>query len=582
MEEELRRILSNPEFQASAKRRAFLRFIVEEALAGRAARLKGHAVAVAVFGRDETFDSQSDPVVRLEARRLRRDLDCYYVEAGSHNPVRISIPKGSYVPRFEWHEPVQAADTSRGGETEPGGSYAQSEAPGAISHSPSGARLSMKSLVVAFALIAALGAAVAAGWYLTAGKENVVAGSYANEPAIVVLPFEALTRDEDNNHLAEGIRQELIGDLMRFAGFRVYSPPVGGEKAATAEPVKLARDLGVAYVVTGSLRTGPGELHVATRMFDAATGQVLWSGTYNRALTPESLIRVQDDLAGEIASVLGQPYGVVAGDLKLRAATPAVSSMKSYMCVRRAYGYRRGFSRAEFEPVLGCLEEAVRRDPAYSDAWAMLGWLHLDAGRFEFFGADKLQDEYQKGFQAASKALVLEPDNTLALKALSSINHYMGHYEEGERLARRAVELNPHDPDTLAQLGWRLAVRGNFDEGIPILNRAIERTVNPPGWYFHLIAVDLLLKGDFERMLQVAQRSAVNGSAVSQVLIAIAATELGQRDTAKAALEELPESGPIARDAKAFFRRHGSTDEIVDAIEAGLAKARQAASTPED
>jgi hypothetical protein len=96
---ELERILSSPRFQASEKRRAFLRYIVEETLSGRAERLKGYTIAVTVFGRDETFDSQADPVVRLEARRLRRDLDSYYVEAGSRDAVRISIPKGSYVQR---------------------------------------------------------------------------------------------------------------------------------------------------------------------------------------------------------------------------------------------------------------------------------------------------------------------------------------------------------------------------------------------------------------------------------------------------------------------------------------------------
>ncbi len=104
---ELARILASAHFQASERRRAFLRFIVEETLAGRGDRLKGYAVAVSVFGRDETFDYQADPVVRLEARRLRRDLGSYYVDAGSHDRVRISIPKGSYVPHFEWRELIQ-------------------------------------------------------------------------------------------------------------------------------------------------------------------------------------------------------------------------------------------------------------------------------------------------------------------------------------------------------------------------------------------------------------------------------------------------------------------------------------------
>ena len=83
---------------------------------------------------------------------------------------------------------------------------------------------------------------------------------------------------------------------------------------------------------------------------------------------------------------------------------------------------------------------------------------------------------------------------------------------------RKALEINPNDPDAMAQLGWRLAVRGDFDEGIPYLRRAIDRTISPPGWYFHLIAVDDYLKGDYPAMLADAERSAVDGSAIEPVL----------------------------------------------------------------
>ena len=86
--------------RSSPRRRAFLRYLVEETLAGHADGLKGYSLGLAVFGREGTFESQSDPVVRLEARRLRRDLDSYYVDAGARDPVRITIPKGQLRPAF--------------------------------------------------------------------------------------------------------------------------------------------------------------------------------------------------------------------------------------------------------------------------------------------------------------------------------------------------------------------------------------------------------------------------------------------------------------------------------------------------
>lgn len=99
---ELDRILSSREFPGTGRAAAFLRYVVEETLAGRANRIKGYSIAIEVFGRDETF-TQDDPVVRIEAGRLRRSLERYYLVEGDKDPVRIDIPKGGYAPAFSWN-----------------------------------------------------------------------------------------------------------------------------------------------------------------------------------------------------------------------------------------------------------------------------------------------------------------------------------------------------------------------------------------------------------------------------------------------------------------------------------------------
>ena len=568
---ELERILSSPDFQASKKRRAFLRFVVEEALAMRGERLKGYTIAVAIFGRDETFDSQADPVVRLEARRLRRDLDSYYVKTGNRDAVRISIPKGSYVPNFEWYgatPPVAVSGDEaamRFSEPQENGVSGASNLVARISRVP---RRNLLTAVV-FAIIIAV---AAGGWLLTTDKERPITEVSERLPGVVVLPFDALSSSENSRHLAAGISQELVGNLMRFPSFRLYTLPTSFETDVSTEPAKLGRNLGVAYVVSGSVNANAGEIRVAAQAIEAKTGRVVWSQTYDRPLIPEALIRVQQDLAGEIATVLGQPYGVVRSDLNHRLEMPAVSNMQSYVCVLRAYGYRRSFSRQEFGPVLKCLEEAVRRDPDYSDAWAMLGWLHVDAGRIPY-DSYNTHDEYEKASHAANEAIRLAPKNILALKVLGSVYHYLGRYDESERITRQALEINPYDPETLAQLGWRLAVRGKFEEGIPILKRAIARTLNPPGWYYHLVAIDLYLKGKYEQMREVAERADPDNSGFTQFLILIANGALGNRDAARVALKKLSAHKTLASDTAAFLRRHGAIDEIVYPLMAGLNKA---------
>jgi TolB-like protein/tetratricopeptide (TPR) repeat protein len=392
------------------------------------------------------------------------------------------------------------------------------------------------------------------------------------------MPFEALSSEETTRYFAIGMGQELISNLFRFAGFRLYTLPAGSDQDQSLGPVQFARKLGVAYIVNGIVQANAEEIRVTTQVMNASSGNIVWTKTYARPFNLQSLMSIQRDLADEIATVIGQPYGVVKHDMGNKPLPPAVSNIESYACVLRAYGYRRNFSRVEFDPVLRCLEQTVQRDPEYSDGWAMLGWLHVDAGRLGYTGDNNRQKEYETALEATSRAVTLQPNNPLALKALGAAYHYVGRYADSERVTRQAVDLNPNDPEVLAQLGWRLAVRGNFVEGIPILKRAIERSLNPPGWYFHLIAIDLYLNGDYEHLLTVAERSALGDSGFSQFLLAVANAELGNRDAARQALERMSQYEPVARDPEGFLRRHGATDQIVQALMAGLRKAQSMAS----
>ena len=568
MRSQLERICSNPSFQASEKRRAFLRFIVEETLSGREESLKGYTIALAVFGREDSFDPQADPVVRLEARRLRRDLDSYYVDSGQSDPVRISIPKGSYIPNFECHAPTGIASDGKL-------SRPEEVLPEQIAQSSSGGKAT--AYKAAFAAIALVGLTVGSTLWMWSDRATRSPLPADREPAVVVAPFETATPGENARYLALGMGHELVSNLFRFSGFRLYVLPKGSSQGLNLASMRVAHNLGTAYIVNGSIQTDNDDVRVTTSVTNAMSGEVVWTKTYDRPYDPRYLIKTQRVLANEIAAIIGQPYGVVATDVSDRSSAPDVSSMDSYICVLRGYGYRRTFLQAELSPAMRCLEQTVQRDPEYSDAWAMLGWIRLDAGRLGFSGNDR-QKEYEKALKAISKAIKLEPSNPLALKALAAAYHFTGRYEESVKLTRQLVDLNPNDPEILAQLGWRLSARGNFSEGVPILERAIDRTLNPPGWYFHFIALDLYLKGDYEQSRKIAERAALANSGFSQLVLAVSNAELGDRAATQVALDKLARYEPLSHDTEGFLRRQGMAEETVAMLVAGLEKARAFAS----
>src|SRR3954454_23828476 len=106
---QLDHIVASPEFRVPERLRKFLRYVVETTLAGQAEQIKAYTIALEVFERDQTFDAHADPLVRIEAGRLRRALERYYLTVGQLDPIQIKIPKGGYVPLFT-RRPVPAAE----------------------------------------------------------------------------------------------------------------------------------------------------------------------------------------------------------------------------------------------------------------------------------------------------------------------------------------------------------------------------------------------------------------------------------------------------------------------------------------
>lgn len=561
------RIVESSAFKATPRRKKLLRYLVEELLAGRARELKGYSIATLVFGRDDDFDPQTDPVVRLEARRLRHDLDGYYATEGRGNPLRINIPKGQYAPVIEW---IEAGADSPPALATPTNTDARSADVSARMKIPISGLVD-RAAVAAFACLVLLLGIIA---YALLKPAMGVAESRGegNGTSLVVLPFAANGDNPKNALLASGMSDEIMASISRFGGVRLYLPS-GKEKS---DPIEIGKSLNLSYVVNGNidLDSDSAVLRVTTRLIDVQTQRIIWIGSYDRDYSVSSLWAVQQEIANSIASALGQPYGVLRNADIDKITDPATAAMSSYECVLQAYAYRRRLTEALHADALACLEEAVRRDPHYVDAWAMLAWLYMDEGRFDWLKEGTKEAAYRRAIFTAQHALALDRNNISALKAMSSTLHYKGDYAESERVQRQALALNPHDPDTLAQLGWRLAVRGNFEEGIPFLRKAIDGSVNPPGWYYHLIAIDQYLRGDYDEMLASAQRSTVDGSGISWSFVAIAEGALGQKDEARAALVKMAKKSPLlARDPATAYRRHQAIDRIVDALVSGLRKA---------
>lgn len=497
---QMRRILEGASFQASLARRQFLRYVVEETLAGRSDRLTGSAIARSVFGREDGFDPQSDPVVRVEARRLRRDLDSYYVAAGARDPIFISIPKGGYIPHFEWRD-VDASPVAPASIT-----------PAPLYPVPGGARSYRHRLIMALLAVGVVGVF---GW-VAAGLLDfgLISRSDRGEkavlelprgPKIAVAPFLSLDGDPEQAYFAHAIAEQFVTDLARFKALFVMSMPSAATDGETANPQSLGQKLGADYLLFGSVQRQESRIRLSTRLVDAKSGRVVWAESYLDKLTPENVFDIQEQVSQEVSAILAGRYGIIAQSNLSEAQHQPPTSLVAYDCVLRYYDYEKSFDQRRHAEVRACLERATELDPDYSDAWAILANIYAQEHRFGYNPRPEMYDSRERSRAAAERAVSIEPRNPTAqlmlANALFDRHDLAGFKAAGER----AIALNPNDPEILAHFGTRLVYMGEWKRGVALVQKAIALDPEHPEWYDDPMIFYWYQMKDYDRALAELQ-----------------------------------------------------------------------------
>ncbi len=528
---QLRKILESEALGSHKRRGAFLRYVVEEALAGRADHIKGVSIAMAVFERDETFDQQTDPVVRLEARRLRHDLDGYYAGAGRNDPVRISIPKGSYLPRFE-----------RQRDAGPEGARRLSEAPEGAT-----ARILARPVTWYGAALLALIIVAAAAWGIAGALRDEPATAQDDPllalpkgPSIAVLPFLNLSGDTEKQYLSDGITEQLTTELARFHDLWVV--PLGAMqryKDGLADPRQLRSELGVDYVLEGSVRASGGDIRITGRLIDAESARYVWVKSFDQPFTPASIYQVQDAIAEEVAGNLAGKYGVLAHSSMESSKRKAPDSLDAYDCVLRYYDYQITMNPGRHAAVQACLERAVALEPDYAEAWAVLANVYMQEKRFGIGSEDAADDAARLAKAAVDRAIDLDPTEPMAHIVLSNLLFTEGDLAGFRQAGEAALRLNPNDSDLLAHFGLRLGLIGDWDRGLALVNKA--KSLNPvhPHWYYIPQVLYHYDRAEYERALAELDKVQMPQFFWTHVLRAATLGQMGRSEDAASAVQAL-------------------------------------------
>ncbi len=576
--EALERILTNADFRASERNRRFLRYVVEETLAGRADRIKGYSIAVAVFDRDESFDPQVDPIVRIEAGRLRRSLDHYYLTGGQDDAIRIIIPKGTYVPTFTAREavgptidpPSVRPPLSPSGPTGPA-SIAPPKIHRLADRLSRLGRFPLSGILIVVAVIV-LGAV----WRLdTLTRPNAqTEATMRRGPAVVVAQLEERDPDAARLHLGAGLTHEIIAALSRYRNLFVFgadtSLGLGPGNSADA----LARQLSADYVLSGSVSATPDRIRLLVSLIDGKTSRHLWSQSYESPVVPARIVDIQAEIARRVVDSVAQPYGAIYGDKITGLTAKAPEQFSSYECVLLFYAYWRRTESALYPSARNCLERTIVDDPDYADAWAALALVYADVLRFGIYADSVTFDPLERAWALAQRAVALAPDAPLGYQAQHLVLWLRRDVEQSFAAARAGLARNPNNTELLADLGGRLCLAGQFAEGLPLLTEAFARNPGQPTVYRLGFFLAHYMAGQYEDALTEALKIDQRHNRFTHVAHAIAYAQLGRKEQAAEEIGLLLKLNPGYGDrAVTDLQARNVAPEIIRAVIDGLRKA---------
>jgi TolB-like protein/DNA-binding winged helix-turn-helix (wHTH) protein/Flp pilus assembly protein TadD len=287
------------------------------------------------------------------------------------------------------------------------------------------------------------------------------------ERSVAVLPFLDMSEGKDQQYFADGMTEELIDLLAKVPSIRVPARTSSFYfKTKQATVADIAKALGVANVLEGSVRKSGNTLRITAQLIRADNGYHLWSETYDRPLT--DIFKVQDDIAAEIVKMLKASLSDDVGP----QSSPAKNS-DAYLWYLKALAMRHGFrSEATAATIVDNLHKSIQEDPTYAPAWAELA--RARAYQFNAWYLP-LGATSPEGHAAASRALELDPDLAAAHVAAGAVRQFFDwDWTSAEQEYRRALELEPRNADILSFMGSITRTLGRLDESREFHRRAVE------------------------------------------------------------------------------------------------------------
>jgi adenylate cyclase len=320
-----------------------------------------------------------------------------------------------------------------------------------------------------------------------------------DKPSIAVLPFDNMTGDPGQEYFVDGFTEEIISSLAKISSLFVIAR--NSSFTYKGKPVKVqqvSRELGVRYVLEGSIQRSGDRVRINAQLIDAVSGKHLWSEHYDRDL--KEIFALQDEVILIITSAL--QVSLTAGE-QARVWAEGTKNLEAYLKFLQAREYLLKGSRESVAMARRMAEEAISLDPGYADAYALLGaTYHIDV----FLGTSNPKETIAKAIELSQKALAMNGSLADARGRLGVLYSWSKRYDEGIAEAERAVELDPNSAMANFFLSQVLRYAGRSKEAIPVMQKALRLEPMAPGIYVQNLALVYFQAGDCKEALAVSDK----------------------------------------------------------------------------
>ena len=402
------------------------------------------------------------------------------------------------------------------------------------------------TLAAVIALIIGLGGL--AGWYLYIEQTKRIAPASVekmafplpDKPSIAVLPFDNLSGDPDQDYFSDGLSEEIITALSKVPRmFVIARNTTFTYKGQAVKVQQVAEELGVRYVLEGSIRKYENKIRITAQLIDATAGHHLWAERYDRDL--KDIFALQDEITMKILSELELRLTEGEQALIYRRGT---NNLQVYLKFLQAVHYVRNTNPGDNRKARKIIEDIISIEPNYAMAYGLLGETYM---MDVWFGTTKSPiDSLRKAASMLEKALYFDKSLGAPYAILGHINVLKREWEKGISLGYQAIELEPNGANSHYHLGMGLNFADRSEEAIPILKKAIRLNPVASGLYVHHIAIAYRMMEQYDKAVEYGEKAVQRSPNYHFAHLNLAACYLlaGREEEARAEAKEVIRLNP--------------------------------------